>query len=263
MAKQTSKDIKKKIQLQNMVIIALAIIIVVMIAISSTAAWYIRTKSDSADLILSDPVIISITEYKPVVGSNGETYNEHIYKEDILDQYKSRIFPGDRIKLNLGVKLGTEKQTSSSAYIRVKISFKFTNLKTGVEGELSDLAASNLIRYENEPNPADWKLIDFNKFKQPNADGTPVESDYWYVLKDNSSASEKARIVKDGTPVEFLNGFIKLDKINITNAQANCMFSIYYAVEAIQTANVDDPIANEGYGFWWGFAKGDNYDDEL
>lgn len=262
MAKRQAKDLKKRIQLQNMIIIALAIIIVVMIIVSSTAAWYIRTKSDSADLILSNPVIISITEYEPTLGENGELYNEHTIKQDILENYRSRIYPGDRIKLNLGVQLGLEEEESSSAYVRVKITFKFTNLKTGEVGELSDLATQDLIRYENEPDPASWKLLNFNKFKEPENEEETVEPDYWYVLKEGAGINERARVVTNMEQIEFLNGYIKLDKINITNAQANCMFSIYYAVEAIQVANVDDPIVEEGKGFWWGFAKGDSYDDE-
>ena len=261
-SKPQSKDLKKKIQLQNMIIIALAIIIVVMIAVSSTAAWYIRTKSDSADLILSNPVIIGLTEFEEVRGENGGTYIEHTQKTDILENYNSRIYPGDRIKLNLGLQLGDDKDNSSSAYVRVKISIKFTNLKTQQEGELSDLAASNLIKYESEPDPNNWKLIDFNKFKTPENEGDVVEPDYWYVLKEGFGEDERARIVKDQEKIIFLNGFIKLDKINITNAQANCMFSIYYAVDAIQSVNVDDPIAQEGKGFWWDFVKGDSFDPD-
>ena len=53
-------------------------------------------------------------------------------------------------------------------------------------------------------------------------------------------------------PEKFPFGYIfELDKEEITNAQANCKFHINYIVEAVQTANVPDPIRYQGYGPWW------------
>ena len=55
--------LKKKLQTQNMIIVALVIVIFVLVCVSGTAAWYIRTKTDSADFILNHPVNIYIAYY--------------------------------------------------------------------------------------------------------------------------------------------------------------------------------------------------------
>ena len=84
----SKQDLKKRIQTQNMIIIALAIIIFVLVIVSSTAAWYIRTKTDTADIILSNPVNIYITEFKELTDESGNPYFEHDVKTDILDNGK-------------------------------------------------------------------------------------------------------------------------------------------------------------------------------
>ena len=89
---QKQEMLKKKIQVQNMIILALAIVIIVLIAVSSTAAWYIRTKSDSADIVLSNPVNIYITEFEKKT-TNGNTYYNHEVKQDILEGYNNKIYP--------------------------------------------------------------------------------------------------------------------------------------------------------------------------
>ena len=90
--------LKKKIQMQYMIILALEIVIIVLIVVSSTAAWYIRTKSDSANLILSNPVNIYITEFETKLNKTDNTYyNDHTILEDILYGYNKKIYPGDKI----------------------------------------------------------------------------------------------------------------------------------------------------------------------
>ena len=87
------KNLKQRIQMQNMIIIALAVIIVVLMGISTTAAWYIRTKSDSADIILSSPVNIYITEFEDKLKPDGSTSFEHkLIEKDILEGYRNRIY---------------------------------------------------------------------------------------------------------------------------------------------------------------------------
>jgi hypothetical protein len=241
---QRQESLKKKIQVQNMVILALAIVIIVLIVVSSTAAWYIRTKSDSADIILSNPVNIYITEFD----ENGN----HEMKQDILEGYNNRIYPGDRIKLKLGMQIGTEKEASSSAYVRVKLSMAFSKISNDPNEPdipLQELADDNLIEYENKPDGNDWQLVDFADPTGEKANDPNHETDYWYVLKVSPN---KARVAQDGEKLESLNGYIKLSKTEITNKHANCKFHIVYTVEAIQIVNVADPLEHKGFGPWWG-----------
>lgn len=233
-----------------MIILALAIVIIVLIGVSSTAAWYIRTKSDSADIVLSNPVNVFITEDKTVV-------------EDILESYNNRIYPGDRIKLKLGARLGSGKtnEESSSAYVRVKLNIAFSKISDNEDEPkltLADLAGEGLIEYEDKPFLNNWELVDFNKYHKDEEGYAP---DYWYVYKINSSSGNlEAQVAHDGDLLQFLDGYIKLSKTNITNAQANHKFRIGFAVEAIQTAHVPNPLKYEGYGPWWNFEKGDEED---
>lgn len=266
---QLSKATQKKIQTQNMIIIALIIIIIVLCLVSGTAAWYIRTRSDSADIILSNPVNIYITEFKDMTDSagniiydkEGDPIKEHTLKQDILEQYNTKIYPGDKIKMNLGLQIGNNAVESSAAYVRVKLVVTYENIYTGEVSGLDDLSGSNLIRYKDKPDETIWERVDFNKFKE-STDENPVEEDIWYVLKEyESDGSIKAKISQNLEKYEFINGYIELDKFEITNKHANCKFHINYVVEAIQVPNVPDPLKYEGYGPWWDFVKGDT--DEI
>ncbi|MGN0960591.1 MAG: hypothetical protein ACI4PF_00160 [Christensenellales bacterium] len=245
------QNLKRKIQLQNMIILALAIVIIVLVAVSSTAAWYIRTKSDSADIILSNPVNIYIAEFD----DNGK----YTLVTDILEPYRNRIYPGDRIKLNLGMQIGTEDEKSSSAYVRVKLSMAFSKISDDPNEPiitLEDMANQKLIEYEKEPNTNNWELVDFNEYSQV-PEGEEYVPDYWYVFKTTEAGGDVARVAQNLEQIEFLNGYIKLSKTEITNKYANCKFHINYTVEAIQIVNVPDPLKFRGYGPWWNFAYGD------
>ena len=264
---QLSKAAAKKIQTQNMIIVALIIVIVVLIAVSGTAAWYIRTRTDSADIILSNPVNIYITEYEDMKDSSGNiiydgdgnSIKEHSIKTDILEDYNTKIYPGDKIKMNLGLQIGNNIQESSPAYVRVRLVVTYENIYTGEVSDIHDVAGTTMIKYEDEPDTTLWEKVDFNKFKT-NEDGSPVDPDYWYVLKTYDSGSLEARISYNLEKFEFVKGYISLDKFEITNKHANCKFHINYVVEAIQVPNVPDPLKYEGYGPWWEFAKGDTDD---
>jgi len=247
---QKSQMLKRKIQVQNMIILALAIVIIVLIAVSSTAAWYIRTKSDSADIVLSNPVNIYITEDNEV-------------KKDILEGYNNKIYPGDRIKLKLGMQLGTPQEESSSAYVRVKLNIAFSKLSSNPDEQdipLTDLAGDNLIEYEDKPNANDWILVDFNNPTNQEIIDPEYTPDYWYVYKTtNANGQVSSRVAQNLDTLQFLDGYIKLSKTEITNKHANCKFHIIYTVEAIQIVNVPDPLVYRGYGPWWNFASGDLY----
>lgn len=260
MIQQKQDMLKKKIQIQNMIIIALAIVIVVLIMVSSTAAWYIRTKSDSADIVLSNPVNIYITEFTDK-NIGGVTYYEHETKQDILEGYNNRIYPGDRIKLKLGMQIGLESEASSSAYVRVKLNMAFSKISSNPAEQdipLTELAEANLIEYENSPNLNDWLLIDFNNPTDKEITDPNYKPDYWYVLKQtNPSGQVVSRVATNMETFQFIDGYIKLSKTEITNKHANCKFHITYTVEAIQIVNVPDPLLYRGYGPWWDYASGD------
>lgn len=259
MAKLTKQELNKKIQTQNMIIIAFAIIIFILVAVSGTAAWYIRTRSDSADIILSNPVNIYITEFEDmkdgagniIVDANGNPRKKHTLTTDILDKYNTRVYPGDKIKMRLGMQLGSQEVEASNAYVRVKLQITYERISDGVPSGLQQLADQSLIEYKDAPDESIWQKVNFNKFVEGS------DPDYWYVLKSTTSGILEARIAKNLETFEFLDGYIALSKTEITNEHANCKFHINYIVEAIQVPNVPDPLRYEGYGPWWNFALGD------
>lgn len=266
MAKRSVQDYKKRIQTQNMIILALAILIVVLIVVSSTAAWYIRTRSDTADIILSNPVNIYITEFTEkrdkdgnvVTNANGTPMLEHTTKTDILEEFNTRVYPGDKIKMRLGMQIGDGVTTSSPAYVRVKLQVAYENIYTGEVSELQDLADKGQIEYQDAPDASIWQMVDFNKYAEFDGEESEKPTDIWFVLKQTDlSGKTTARVAYDLEQFVFIDGYIALSKINITNAQANCKIHINYVVEAIQVQNVPDPLEYEGYGPWWNFDLGD------
>lgn len=271
MSKRDVQEYKKRIQTQNMIILALAILIVVLMIVSSTAAWYIRTRTDTADIILSNPVNIYITEFENVVdkegnnviGSDGNPVLKHTMKTDILEEYNTRVYPGDRLKLRLGMQIGDGITASSPAYVRVKLSVSYENIYTGEVSELQDLADKGQIEYLDTPSDSLWQRVDFNRYAEYEGEASEKPADYWYVLKSTDLGGNiSARVAYDMEQFVFIDGYIMLSKFNITNAQANCKIHINYTVEAIQTKNVPDPLTNPGYGPWWNFALGDIEDLE-
>lgn len=238
MPKRSYKDYKKRIQTQNLVILALSILIVVMVVVSSTAAWYIRTRSDTADIILSHPVNIYITE-------DGKKTT------DILKDYNTRVYPGDKIKMILGAQIGDGEVESSPAYVRVKLQIEYED-KEGNISTLSDWASTGQIEYLDAPSAEVWEKVDFKEFEAWEGEPDKKPVDYWYVLRAvDEEGNVFAKTAYDGDKMEFINGYIVLNKQRITNAQANCKIHINYIVEAIQTVNVPDPLKNKGTGPWW------------
>lgn len=255
---------KKKIQLQNMIILALSIAILVLIVVSSTAAWYIRTKSDTADLYFANPVDIYLTEFEKH-SKDGEEFVEHTVKQDILDGFNNRIYPGDRINLQMGVKIGSNEpgKESSTAYVRVKLTVSLSKISDDPnepEIDLDEWEDQGLLEYEDKPSEVDWIPIDFNQYNREAviAEYGEYVPDIWYVYKQTDASNRTtAKPVDNNTDLIFVDGFIKLSKTEITNKHANHRFHINYIAEAIQIVNVPDPVANPGYGPWWNFALGD------
>lgn len=238
----TQSEMRRKIQIQNMIIIALAIVIAVLVVVSSTAAWYIRTKSDTTEIRLSDPVNIEITE-------NGKIVT------DILKDFDVKVFPGDTIGLNLGVKMGKKGAPSSPAYVRVKLEIWFENEDKEMV-TLENVADSGKVRYKTPVDENVWQIINFNELAQE--ENPELPDDYWYVLKDfDAFGNVISKIATNQEDYLFMDGFIELDKDNLTNAEALCKFHINYVVEAIQKENVPDPLAYIGYGPWWEDIYGD------
>lgn len=222
-------DLKRRIQLQNLIIITLTICIVVLLCVSFTAAWYIRTKTSSIDIILSDPVNVNVT-------INDDITNEFKY-DFIIDTGNSRVYPGDRIKLKLGLILGAY-EASSPAYVRVKMEVKLEDTTSDNEDSYVE---DSIISIDQDPSDTDlWTEVNF---------GTEDVQDRWYVLCDNP---RKAKTAVTGDSFTFVDGWIELNKRNMTNAYANKKLNIVFKVEAIQTENVSDPLAYPDYGPWWG-----------
>lgn len=249
MASKDIKDYKKRLQTQNLIILALSILIVVLVIVSSTAAWYIRTRSDTADIILSDPVNIFITEFEDIKDEEGNIlYQKHTQTNDILKDYQTRVYPGDKIKLKLGAKIA---DISSPAYVRIKLQVVYEDIITGEKKTLQDMADIGQIEYLDEPDSSVWEKVDFNAYVNYEGDPNDKPVDTWYVLKDTSNGITESKIVNAGEEYVFIDGYIELNKLKITNAQANCKIHICYAVEAIQTKNVPDPLRSNGVGPWW------------
>lgn len=255
-----TKDIrlKKKIQTQNMIIVALVIVIFALVCVSGTAAWYIRTKTDTADFILNHPVNIFITDYKALVDSSGnQVYDkdgnpvyEHTQSQNLTELYTNvKINPGDRIDMRLGIQIGDKAIESSPAYVRVKLIVTYENIYTGEVSELADYDDS-LIDYQEGLVSKYWEKVDFNSNLLPEGN-EPVKEDIWYVLKDTDDNGQTiARIAYNLETFEFVDGYIKIDRLNVTNKHANCKMHVNYVVEAIQIANIDDPILYRT-GPWW------------
>ena len=238
----TQSEMRRKIQIQNMIIVALAIVIAVLVVVSSTAAWYIRTKSDTTEIRLSDPVNIEITE-------NGKVVT------DILKDFDVQVYPGDTIGLNLGLKMGKKGTPSSPAYVRVKLEIWFENQDKEIVS-LEDVANSDKVRYKTPVDENIWHKVNFNSEAQKTNPDLP--DDYWYVLKDYDDwGNVISKIATNQQDYLFMDGFIELDKDNLTNAEALCKFHINYSVEAIQKENVPDPLVHIGYGPWWEDIYGD------
>ena len=222
-------DLKKKIQLQNLIIITMSICIVILLGVSFTAAWYIRTRTSSIDIVLSDPVNINIT-------INDDVTNEFTV-EDPLDTGSNRVYPGDKIKLKLGVVVGALKN-SSPAYVRVKLAVRIEDTTSGGGDSYID---DTVIKIDKDPDDTSlWKHHDF--------DLSDDVEDYWYVLSDSDV---KAKVAQTGDAFTFVDGVIELSK-QMTNQYANKKITIVFMVEAIQTENVSDPLAYPGFGPWYG-----------
>ena len=250
--------LKKKLQTQNMIIVALVIVIFVLVCVSGTAAWYIRTKTDTADFILNHPVNIYITNWEPLLDADGNPVRdkdnniikEHTQKQNLTEHFENvRINPGDKIDMRLGVQIGDRSVPSSPAYVRVKLIVTFENIYTGETTPLADYDDS-LINYTEGLVHKDWEAVNFNEILI--AEGTEeVKDDIWFVLKEtNASGQTVARVAENLETFEFVDGYIKIDRLNVTNKHANCKIHINYIVEAIQIANIDDPIVYRT-GPWW------------
>jgi hypothetical protein len=244
-------DYKRRIQNQNIIITALAIIIFVMVAVSATAAWYITTRTDTVDIVLGDPVNPYITSFDKILGEDDPLYDIHSVTENLLGN-NTRVYPGDQITMKLGFQLGDGQKASSPAYVRVKLNIVYEDKNGNFKG-LSEVGVKGYdpnakIYYEDEPDSNLWQLVDFNKFRIEknllDENGNPYEHDYWYVLKDSKDV---AKVAYNGEPYTFLDGYIKLDKINNTNADANAKFHFQYVAEVWSDMRRNE-ICNESIG---------------
>lgn len=269
-------DYKRKLQNQNIIITALAIIIFVLVVVSSTAAWYITTRTDTVDIVLGNPVNPYITSFNKIVGEDGKLYEVHSSTQNLLEG-NTRVYPGDQMTMDLGFQLGDGKTESSPAYVRVKLTIIYENIYTGETGKIEDMNkdfgrndnsldeedSDALIEYNNSiasgaTNDSrgawSWAPVNFNQ-DENDENGKALPADNWYVLQNTNTRS--ARIVENKELYPFISGTIELSELNITNKYANCKFHIQYTVEAIQIHNVEDPILEktrtqaERTNPWW------------
>ena len=268
-------DYKKRLQNQNIIIIALAIIIFVLVVVSASAAWYITTRTDTVDIVLGNPVNPYITSFDKIIDEDDPLYEVHSVTENLLGN-NTRVYPGDQITMQLGFQLGDGKVESSPAYVRVKLVIVYENVFTGETGKIEDMnknfgkddapltdeegnktTSNSLIEYNNSiASGSGWQWAEVN-FNQDELDdqGNELPADNWYVLQNTNTMS--AKVVYDTELYRFIDGTIELSELNITNKYANCKFHIQYTVEAIQIANVEDPISqkevsqDERTNPWW------------
>lgn len=195
---------KRRIRIQNGIIIGLLMCIILLSIISGTAAWYIVSKEDSTTIYLANPVNVSITE-------------NNVVTENIL-RGTTLIYPGDKIKLKLGLKLVPKEglATSSPAHVRAKL------LVTYEENGAPNFG--DYIEIKQTPSLAKWTAVDYSS--------DPNVKDIWYVYGTSAGAT----VVNDQELVEFVDGYIQLS-VNMTNKYANRRLNVAYRVEAIQTVN--------------------------
>lgn len=195
---------KRRIRIQNGIIIGLLMCIILLSIISGTAAWYIVSKEDSTHILLADPVDVRITE-------------NNVITEEILHN-KRIIYPGDKIELKLGLTLVPKagSEASSPAHVRAKL------LVTYEENGAPNFG--DYIEIKQTPSLAKWTAVDYSS--------DPNVKDIWYVYGTSAGAT----VVYDQEKVEFVNGYIQLS-VNMTNKYANRKINIAYVVEAIQTVN--------------------------
>jgi hypothetical protein len=104
---------------------------------------------------------------------------------------------------------GNPPDTDGRTYIYLYISAGHMN----VESEVADI-----LRYIKDGTTGNNQYI---RKLEEDADYVP---DYWYVLKTKDAyGNDIAREALDGQTFEFVNGFIKLSKTEITNKHANCI----------------------------------------
>jgi hypothetical protein len=169
---------------------------------------------------------------------NDQITNEYTFEYDYeVDTGTRRVYPGDRLKLKLGVIIGAEA-ASSPAYVRVKMAVRLEDTTSGSTDSFID---DTVIRIDKDPDDTSlWTYHDF--------DMSDDIEDNWYVLSDNNL---KAKVATTGDMYTFVDGWVELSK-SMNNKYANKKLTIVFMVEAIQTVNVSDPLAYPGYGPWYG-----------
>ena len=220
------KDIARQLKIQRTIIISLIIFIIIGGIVGGTFAWYTRRATETANIVFSDPVEVYIT------GLDGTISSEIVPNT-------GKILPGSKVQVKAGFQLGKQDNASSDAYVRVRLSITCDD----VLGEDGKPLEEDLIK-EGIINPYSdvWKKVNFKK-----EDGS---DDYWWVLcvKENSQVGS-ARIVKNMESELFYDGIIVINE-NLQNEYANADIKVFFEVEAIQSANIENPLLDENNPTW-------------
>lgn len=221
--KMNNAKLQHRLLIQKAIIIVLSITLILLVVVSGTAAWYIRNKEDSATIVLANPVNIFITE-----NTLEEILEEPLLSDNVI------VYPGDKIKLKIGMTIGSDLEPSSDAYVRCKLVVGITTVE-GIE-EIDDyLYIDSTPLYEN------WVKVDFSEAQD--------ESEMWYVYREDDNT---AKVATNLDQITFIDGNIVLS-LDMDNRFANKDINIYFIVQAIQVKNINDPIQYPT-AFPWVFA---------
>lgn len=217
---------KNKIQKRKEIILLLIIVLLVIsiagVIFGVTYAWYTRIQQEKIGLPLSDPVEIYITESTSTDTGGG-----------VVTPEGTVLYPGSKINLNLGFRMGKADKKSSPAYVRVKLNISAKEL----EGDSTIVEGSNLITFNTTPDATNWVEVEFDDGK-------------WWVfcIKDDSN-NVTARVANDGEEFTFINGTISIST-DIGNELANKKIDVNYVVSAIQEMNVENPLLDVNHPTW-------------
>ena len=196
--------------------VVIAVFMCVLSVFSFTYAWYVKNSTHYVGITFARPISILIN-------------NNVTVAEEIAGGTTDNVLPGYSINVNLSMSMA---QDSSPAYIRARVIISPDEV-LDENGQVIDWIKSEFIVVNLEDNIGEnWVRVDFSN--------DPAVKDEWYVLR---RANNISREMIAGENQMFVNGTIDFSA-NIDNRFASKNVNIVFEVEAIQTKNIEDPLAN-------------------